>query len=194
MLNKYMFLLCMFIVFGSKVYAEYNDELILEASNAYSLNSRAHKGLNKIFKNAKAVVIFPSIKKVGFLLGGMLGDGIMVELDNGSITNISYVQIAGGSAGLQVGYNDSAFVMFLMRRALVEDIKTTKLVFKADMALAFLNFNSEASKIKGDIIVATQNEGMFAGVSLDAAVISLKGTADSFGYAYDRLFSALMEE
>ena len=53
----------------------------------------------KLADNAKAILVFPSITKAGFGIGGLFGNGAMFE---GGKT-VGYYNIAGGSFGLQIG-------------------------------------------------------------------------------------------
>ena len=50
-----------------------NDELVLDASNSFTttMHKNSDAPVKALLQNAKAVVVFPSITKVGFVLGGM---------------------------------------------------------------------------------------------------------------------------
>ena len=63
-----------------------------------------------IAKHAKAVLVFPSILKAGFVFGGETGNGVL--LTGGKATG--YYNLSGGSWGLQIGSQDFAYALFFM--------------------------------------------------------------------------------
>lgn len=178
---------------GVSVYAKENDELLLDAARSYVAVMRSNENLpSDMLKKAKAVVVLPSVKKVGLLFGGLGGSGVIAYLDDGELNGAGWVSIGGGGAGLQAGYSDSAVVLFLMRQSFVEDIKSSKLVIKADMIATFAGASASKNGIYGDIYVFSKQSGLFAGASLDAAVISYNGEiAPSSEYAYTELVRSI---
>ncbi len=61
-------------------------------------------------EKAKAVLVFPSILKAGFIIGGQGGNGALIE--NGK--TVAYYNIAAASYGLQAGVQEFGYAMFLM--------------------------------------------------------------------------------
>ena len=61
-------------------------------------------------KEAKAILIFPSVVKAGFIFGAEFGNGIMRE---GGRT-VGYYNLTAGSYGLQAGVQDFEYAMFFM--------------------------------------------------------------------------------
>lgn len=188
------FVVC-FILCADFAKADTSDELLLNAARSYTAVLRSNKVDRSLLKNAKAIIIFPSIKKVGFVIGGLGGDGVMVTLDDGALIDTSVVSIGGGGAGLQAGYSDSAVVLFLMRQSLVEDIRGLKLVLKADMIATFATASASKNGVYGDIYAVSKDSGFYAGASLDAAIISYaKGVQKSDDYGYTQLVYAINSE
>lgn len=68
---------------------------------------------------AKGVLVFPSIAKGGFIVGGMGGNGSLVRPD-GSIRD--YYQTGGLSYGLQAGVQKYGYALFLMDREAFNNI------------------------------------------------------------------------
>ena len=62
-------------------------------------------------QRAKGILVFPSIAKGGFIVGGMGGNGALVRAD-GSIRD--YYQTGGLSYGLQAGVQKYGYALFLM--------------------------------------------------------------------------------
>ena len=64
---------------------------------------------------AKAVLIFPTVVKAGFMFGGQVGEGAMRtgNLLNGGRTT-GYYNLAAASYGLQAGVQSFSYAMFFM--------------------------------------------------------------------------------
>ena len=62
---------------------------------------------------AKAVLVFPSIVKAGFLFGGQMGDGVLME--NGR--PVGYYNSIAASYGLQAGVQVFGYALFFMNDA-----------------------------------------------------------------------------
>ena len=70
-------------------------------------NDPAAKLLND---KCKGVLVFPSIVKAGFLIGGQMGDGVLLK--NGRA--IAYYNTLAGSYGLQAGVQVYGYALFFM--------------------------------------------------------------------------------
>lgn len=65
----------------------------------------------KLGARAKGILVFPSITKGGFMVGGMGGNGALIR-DDGTIRD--FYQTAGASYGLQAGIQKFGYALFLM--------------------------------------------------------------------------------
>lgn len=176
-----------------------NEELLLNSANSYIMTKRVNKDakfFDKIQK-AKALIVFPSVKKIGFLVGGMSGDGLMIFNPFSTNRTIQSVSVSGGSLGLQVGYKDSALVIFVMKDNIIADIKDSKIIFnaEADYVAGGISNNTKRKDDKsGDYELYYTNGGFFAGASFGGAIITLKDDGAKFktgGYAYKQLVMAI---
>ena len=70
----------------------------------------------KLSKEAKGIMVFPSITKVGFLVGGQFGEGALLV---GGKT-VGYYNTVAGSYGLQAGAQKFGYVLFLMDTSSLE--------------------------------------------------------------------------
>ena len=87
-----------------------NDELVLNASNSFitTMRKNADAPTKALLQKAKAVIVFPSITKIGFVLGGMHGKGVMLVGNPYSPGEMLTVRVSGGSIGLQEGSENSS--------------------------------------------------------------------------------------
>ncbi len=68
---------------------------------------------------AKAILVFPSILKAGFIVGGQGGNGALFV--DGKV--VGFYNTAAASYGLQAGAQEFAYAMFLMTDAAGESLK-----------------------------------------------------------------------
>lgn len=73
----------------------------------YAKNSAARR----MGPKARGILVFPSITKGGFMVGGMAGNGALIRPD-GTIRD--FYQTAGASYGLQAGVQKYGYALFLM--------------------------------------------------------------------------------
>jgi lipid-binding SYLF domain-containing protein len=78
------------------------QNLIATVPAAQSLNAKA-----------VAVLVFPSITKAGFIVGGQYGEGVLWRKGKAS----GYFSTAGASYGLQAGAQTYGYAMFFMRES-----------------------------------------------------------------------------
>lgn len=188
----FVFILCINSVFA-------NNELLLDASNSYinTMRENSNAPTKQLFNGAKAIIIFPKVTKVGFVIGGMGGSGIIVVKNDNEISSIQNVKIGGGSLGLQIGYESSSLVLFIFKDQIIKDILDSKFTINANLAASFGDFGKKYSrvsdlKLTNDIYIYTNNRGFFAGASFGGAFISLgdKFSYSKDSYAYSSLMSA----
>jgi lipid-binding SYLF domain-containing protein len=91
-----------------------------------SFEADANAALKKLYESeplaktigekAKAVLVFPSIVKAGFIVGGQYGEGVL--LINGRL--IAHYNSVAGSYGLQAGVQSFGYALFLMNDKALE--------------------------------------------------------------------------
>lgn len=90
------------------------------AASAREIDTQATKALKTLYKStpgaksladkAKAVLIFPSVVKAGFMVGGQFGDGALRRGDN----TVAYYRSMAASYGFQAGAQSFGYVLFFM--------------------------------------------------------------------------------
>jgi lipid-binding SYLF domain-containing protein len=110
-------------------------------------------------KNAKAILVFPSIVKAGFMFGGQMGDGVLLK--QGRVAG--YYNSLAGSYGLQAGVQTFGYALFFMNEA----------------ALAYLD-KSDGWEIGVGPSIVVVDEGV--GKSLTSTTI----THDVYAFIFDQ--------
>jgi lipid-binding SYLF domain-containing protein len=72
---------------------------------------------------AKAILVFPSIYKAGFFVGGQYGNGVAFAPDGRAA---GYFNMSAASYGLQIGAQELSYALFFMSDEAVEYAKNSK--------------------------------------------------------------------
>lgn len=167
------FIIALFLLFNA-AFAE--DELIIDSASAYSSVMRTNSQYKYLAQQARAIVIFPSVKKLGFIIGGMYGEGIVIYNNDGART-VGGAEISSASIGLQIGYEDNYLVIFVMNDSVIEKMRKSQITLSGDATAVAGNYSADSGAIdvlNQDMYVFTNKGGLFAGVSLGGSVLETK--------------------
>ncbi|MHC1478801.1 lipid-binding SYLF domain-containing protein [Frateuria aurantia] len=130
-----------------------------------------------LLRDARAVAVIPDVLKVGFIFGGRRGEGLIsVKQPDGSWSYPSYVVIAGGSFGLQVGVSKTDLVLVFRTQRGVDSLVSGKFTIGADASAAAGPVGRTAGAatdgaLNAEIYTYSRARGLFAGIALDGAVL-----------------------
>lgn len=139
---------------------------------------------DKLLDEGRAVVVIPDTLKVGLVVGGRRGHGLMsVKSPDGSWSQPVFVKLTGGSIGFQAGIQSSDVVMVFRNDRNLENIVNGKITLGADAGVAAgpVGRNASAStdgQLKAEIWSWSRARGLFAGVALDGAVLQIDDDAN----------------
>ncbi|MFK8066729.1 MAG: YSC84-related protein [Gammaproteobacteria bacterium] len=112
---KITFILIVCFSFSHSVYAESAEEIEIGVDATLERFSKEVSGGEKYLKKAHGVLIFPSVIKAGFVVGGEYGEGALRV--NGK--TVEYYSTAAASLGFQLGAQSKSVVLvFLTKKAL----------------------------------------------------------------------------
>ena len=146
---------------------------------------------DKLLDEARAVVIVPDTLKVGLVAGWRRGHGLLsVKNADGTWSNPSFVSLTGGSIGLQAGVQSSDVVLVFRSDRGLESIVNGKFTLGADAGVAAGPVGRNAAALtdgdmKAEIWSWSRARGLFAGVALDGAVLSIDDAANEAVYGRD---------
>lgn len=146
---------------------------------------------DKLLDEARAIVVVPDTIKAGLIIGGRRGHGLMsVKTPEGTWSNPSFVKLTGGSIGLQVGVQSADVVLAFRSDRGLESIVNGKFTLGADAAVAAGPVGRNAStatdgELKAEIWSWSRARGLFAGIALDGAVLSIDDAANEAAYGRD---------
>ena len=130
-----------------------------------------------LLNKAKAVVVFPGTIKGAFIIGGQGGKGVAVRRIGRGWSAPAFLNMAGGSIGLQIGGSKTDYVLLIMNdkgmKGLVED--KFELGGEGSVAAGPIGRTAAASTnatFDAEILTYSRSKGLFAGVSLKGVSIN----------------------
>ncbi len=109
----------MLLVAGTTAQAETKAALDMSSKEALNQLIASVPAARTLSEKAIAVLVFPSITKAGFLVGGQFGDGVLWQ--NGKPT--AYYNTSGASFGLQAGAQTYGYAMFFMKESALKSLE-----------------------------------------------------------------------
>jgi len=146
---------------------------------------------DKLLDDARAIVVVPDTVKIGLVFGGRRGHGLVsVKTADGTWSNPSFVKLTSGSVGFQAGVQSSDVVLVFRSDRGLDSIVNGKLTLGADAGVAAGPMGRNAStatdgQLKAEIWSWSRARGLFAGVALDGAVLSIDDAANEAVYGRD---------
>jgi lipid-binding SYLF domain-containing protein len=138
---------------------------------------------SQILGSAKCIAIIPGDKKFAFIFGGNYGRGLATcRTDHGWSAPI-FVAVDGGSVGYQIGGSSTDLVMVFMNDHALQSLLGDKFKLGADASVAAGPVGRNASaatdiRMSAEILSYSRSKGIFAGVSLDGAVVQADKSGD----------------
>ena len=143
---------------------------------------------DKLLDEARAVVVVPDTIKAGLIIGARRGHGLLsVKSPDGTWSNPSFVSLTGASIGFQAGVQSSDVVLVFRSDRGLELIVNGKFTLGANAGVAAGPVGRTASaetdgEMKAEIWSWSRARGLFAGVALDGAVLSIDDAANAAVY------------
>ena len=134
--------------------------------------------VKSLLSRAKGIMIFPSIIKGAFFIGGEGGSGILMSrFANGAWSYPAFYTMGSVSFGLQIGGQSSEAVLLIMSQKGFQSILDDQVKLGADISAAAgpVGAGAEASTTTAggaDIFVYSLNQGLFVGAALEGAVVA----------------------
>jgi len=133
-----------------------------------------------LLDKAECVVVFPSVLKAAFIVGGSYGRGAMVcrsgEHFTGPWGAPSMMALEGASLGFQLGGQATDFVLLIMNPRGAKAILSSKVKLGADIAAAAGPKGRDATAatdatLRAEILSYSRSRGLFAGISLEGSTL-----------------------
>ena len=140
-----------------------------------------------LLDKADCVIVFPSVLKAAFIVGGSYGRGAMScrkgQDFKGPWGAPTMMALEDGSFGFQIGVEATDFVLLIMNERGASGILTSKVKLGADASVAAgpvgrdLSAETDAT-LRADILSYSRARGAFAGIALEGSTIRPDGGAN----------------
>ncbi len=145
---------------------------------------------SNLLESAKCIAIIPGDKKFAFIFGGSYGRGLATCRTGHGWSAPMFLAIDGGSVGYQIGGSSTDLVMLFMNDHALQSLMSDKFKLGAVASVAAGPVGRNASagtdlKLNAEILSYSRSKGIFAGVSLDGAVMQADKSGDKAMYGDD---------
>jgi len=143
---------------------------------------------NDLLDRAEAIAVFPHVVKGAFGIGGEYGKGLVSRrMENGRWSAPSFLKIGGGSFGFQLGVQATDLVLVFTSREGFKGLLDGKVKLGVDAGVAAgpVGRNAQASTdvlLKSPVLAYSRSKGLFAGIALDGAVVSIDDSDNAQAY------------
>jgi lipid-binding SYLF domain-containing protein len=133
-----------------------------------------------LIDKADCMIVFPSVLKAAFIVGGSYGRGAMTcrsgEHFTGPWSAPTMMALEGGSFGLQLGGQATDFVLLVMNPRGAHSILSSKVKLGGDASVAAgpIGRTANASTdvtMRAEVLSYSRNRGLFAGLSLEGSTV-----------------------
>jgi SH3 domain-containing YSC84-like protein 1 len=171
--------------------------LVVLAGTAYAANKEQNRLANcgvvmqeimnvpdnipqQLLDKAECIIVFPSVLKAAFVVGGSYGRGAMVcrtGVDfKGPWGSPAMYALEGGSFGFQIGGEATDLVLLIMNDRGASSILSSKVKLGGDASVAAGPVGRDSSAdtdayLRAEILSYSRSRGVFAGISLEGSTL-----------------------
>ena len=130
----------------------------------------------EILSRSQCVAVVPSMLKGGFIVGGKYGRGLASCRTAKGWSSPAFFTVKGGSFGFQIGGQAVDLVMLIMNNDGMQHLLSSQFALGADASVAAGPVGRHAEgntdwKMRAQVLTYSRARGVFAGVSLNGAVV-----------------------
>lgn len=132
----------------------------------------------ELLAKCKAIAIYPSVLRAGFIAGARYGHGVVLRRDKGTGKwgPVSFSKVGGISAGLQAGIQATDLILVVMNNQGLESLLGTRLALGAGVGVSVgpVGRNTEIATdlaLKAGILAYSQSRGLFGGLMVDGTIV-----------------------
>src|SRR5579862_2400180 len=198
MIRKLTLGVCILFVAGG-LYAANSEQKRLENSGVVmeEIMNTPENIPQEVMEKAECVIVFPSVLKAAFVVGGSYGRGAMVCRTGadfrGPWGSPAMYALEGASVGFQLGGQATDLVLLIMNERGASSILDSKVKIGADASAAAGPKGRDAyadtdAYLRAEILSYSRSRGLFAGISLEGS--TLRPDNDASADVYGRKITA----
>ena len=154
-----------------------SDRVQAAADVLNEIQSAPDSGIpQEILGSAECVAVVPSMLKGGFIVGAKYGRGLASCRTAKGWSAPAFFSVTGGSVGFQIGGQAVDLVMLIMNKDGMKHLLSSQFALGADASVAAGPVGRHAEgntdwKMRAQVLTYSRARGVFAGVSLNGAVV-----------------------
>ena len=190
-----IFVAALFFAFCGAAYAGDKEEaqsIIDKAKGTLTdmTSNEAFSWLSQYLKSARGVLIFPSVLKAGFFLGGSGGSGVLLvhDMASGGWSEPAFYTLGSVTFGLQIGGESAEVVMLAMNQKAIDSLLSSSVKLGGDASVTIGPIGGGAKgavtipAVTADFVSFTKTEGLYAGLNLEGSVLAVRDSLNSAYY------------
>ena len=141
-----------------------------------------------LLRDAQGIAVIPGVIKAGFIVGGRYGKGLVSVRSDSGWSPPAFLSLTGGSIGWQIGAQSTDLILVFKTERSIRDIAAGKVTLGGDAAIAAgpVGRSAQAStdaQLQAEIYSYSRSRGLFAGISLEGAALTMDIDANRTFYA-----------
>src|SRR5438067_3756822 len=174
------------------------DRLQKSVDVLHAIMSTPDKGIpEEVLSNAKCILVVPDLIKGGFIFGGKHGRGVATCRTASGWSAPAFISVGGGSAGLQIGIEGVDLIMLIMNDKGMQQLLTSKFQISGEGSAAAGPVGRHASagtdwKMDTQMLTYSRSKGVFAGLTLEGAVVQQDSDSTRSVYGRDMTFRNIL--
>jgi len=175
-----------------------SDRVQAAADVLNQIQSAPDSGIpREILSKAECVAVVPSMLNGGFIVGAKYGRGLASCRTTKGWSAPAFFMTTGGSVGFQIGGQAIDLVMLIMNNDGMQRLLSSKFALGADASVAAGPVGRHAEgntdwKMRAQVLTYSRARGVFAGVSLNGAVVKQDKDSTREFYGHMVTFSAAL--
>lgn len=151
---------------------------VVEKANLSVKNFTADPKMSYLRDNigdAQGLLVIPAMVKGAFIIGGSGGTGVLLAKgDKGQWSSPAFYTMGSGSIGFQWGGEVSEIILMVMTQNGMDHLLSSSFKLGADASVAAGPVGAGTKAQTADILAYSRSKGVFAGVSLEGAVVKVR--------------------
>jgi SH3 domain-containing YSC84-like protein 1 len=163
------------------------------------MTSAPDKGIpEEVLESAKCIAVVPHLVKGGFIFGGKHGRGVATCRTAEGWSAPAFISVGGGSAGLQIGVEGVDLIMLIMNDRGMQQLLSSKFQISGEGSAAAGPVGRHASagtdwKMDTQMLTYSRSKGVFAGLTLEGAVVEQDSDSTKSVYGSDVSFRSVLQ-
>ena len=157
------------------------------------------KGIpQELLAKADCILIFPSVDKGAFIVGGKSGHGVAsCRQPNGKMGSLAFYTVGGASIGFQIGGQTADVVMLVMNQKGIDHLLADKFTLGAEATATAgpvgrtVDAATDA-QMHAQILTWSRSKGLFVGAALDGSVVKPNRDANTRLYGKPTTGTAIL--